>query len=98
MTLSSTTPAWCTRADADPAQKDTWCPSGVDSETVLPLYADVELSDSGGVLLVDVFSVQFSLNGSAPLAVGFTGSGKLMALVPERLVGSSFTPGLVGFL
>lgn len=84
MTLSTTTPPWCTRADADPAQKDTWCPSGVDSESALPFYADVELSDTEGVLLVDVFSVQFSLNGSSPLAFRSTGAGRLILTVPER--------------
>eukprot|EP00435_Cladocopium_sp_Y103_P068480 s1255_g31.t1 len=87
MTLSTTTPPWCTRADADPAQKDTWCPSGVDSESALPFYADVELSDTEGVLLVDVFSVQFSLNGSSPLAFRSTGAGttgRLILMVPER--------------
>lgn len=84
-TGTSTTVAWCVRDDpAQRSQRDTWCPSGVDSETALPLYADVELSDSNGVLLVGVSSVQLSLNESSPLALRFPGSsGRLVLLSPQ---------------
>lgn len=87
-TGTSTTVAWCVRDDpAQRSQRDTWCPSGVDSETALPLYADVELSDSNGVLLVGVSSVQLSLNESSPLALRFPGSsGRLVLLSPQRSI------------
>ena len=80
--VSSTTPPWCTRSDSDQAQTDVWCASGVDSEIALPVYADVELSDPGGVLFVDVSSVQFSLNESSALAFRVVNSGRLLLLVP----------------
>lgn len=86
VTGTSTTASWCSKSDGDQARKDTWCPSGVDSDSDLPFYADVELSDTGGVLLLDVFSVQLSLNGSSPLAFRFPNDGRLILLVPERLV------------
>lgn len=86
--VSSTTPPWCTRSDSDQAQTDVWCASGVDSEIALPVYADVELSDPGGVLFVDVSSVQFSLNESSALAFRVVNSGRLLLLVPTPLVGN----------
>eukprot|EP00931_Biecheleriopsis_adriatica_P040733 TRINITY_DN23337_c0_g1_i1.p1 TRINITY_DN23337_c0_g1~~TRINITY_DN23337_c0_g1_i1.p1 ORF type:complete len:4853 (-),score=966.29 TRINITY_DN23337_c0_g1_i1:13-14571(-) len=67
-TTATTSFFWCTMGEA--AQTDTWCPSDVTDAETLPIYADVEIADEQGLLLIDVSAVQLSLNGSAALSLG----------------------------